>query len=226
MNEKIVCLLGCCLLLSGCQQPDLAVVYPTTTHATAVRTDTSSTTERVPAVTSVFIFHEDMPGPHKFIERGGRVDLVEPTLAPKPTKIPTEEPVPVSSPELPFAARERKLFEQVVSAEAGPTWGYKGCLLLAQTTVNQWQDGSWGKSLSAVLKHPGNYSVYANGRYLKVPISDNAVKAVEAALSGKSGISKKILYYCTESQYKKKGFHYRQKWIITYENVMFFGKKG
>ena len=224
MNEKIVCLLVCCLLLSGCQRGNLDLVYSTNTHPTAIRIDTTMVMEPEPAVTPVFIFQEDMPRPHKLIERGGTI-WVEPT--PEPTQRPT--PTPKPEPKIhyvgSFSSKERKLFEQVVTAEAGPTWGRKGYFLLAQTTVNQWMDGSWGDTLGEVLRHDGNYSVYSNGRYLDVEVSRYAKEAVEAALSGNSGISRKILYYCTESQYKKRGFHYRQKWITTYQNVMFFGKK-
>ncbi len=121
-----------------------------------------------------------------------------------------------------FTEKERLLFEQIISAEANSWWSLEGFMLLAQTTVDQLQNGYWGETLTDVLTYPNNYCVYRNGRYLTVPINPVAVEAVGRILSGERVLEDTILYYCTEKALQTGGFHTTRNKIIKYENVWFF----
>lgn len=167
------------------------------------------------------------------------------TPTPIPTTILTEEPIgDLWIPEetepsyvISFTDKERTLFEQIVEAEAHPTWAYEGYFLIAQTVMNQLADGYWGNSLYDVLTYPANYAVYSNGRYKQVAVTDNAKAAVEEVLQGTKPISmyehgheklESILYFCTQAHLQRtpSGFHASQTEVMRYDNVVFFAKKG
>ena len=134
-----------------------------------------------------------------------------------------------------FTKGERILFEQIVAAEAHPAWGYDGYFLIAQTVMNQLADGRWGTSLRQVLTYKGNFTVYENGRYREVDITENAKAAVDDVLQGTMPISlynhgrerlQSILYFCTGSHLNNhpSGFHATQTEVLRYDNVVFFAK--
>ena len=115
------------------------------------------------------------------------------------------------------------LFEMIVEAEAHPTWGVEGYLLLAQTVKNQLECGKYGESYLEVLTRSGNYTVYSNGRYKKVDVSDNARKAVQLVLQGSDMMDYGQLYFCTVSHLQRNpsGLHGRSEEVYRYDNVVF-----
>lgn len=115
------------------------------------------------------------------------------------------------------------LFEMIVEAEAHPTWGVDGYLLLAQAVKNQLECGKYGESYLEVLTRSGNYTVYSNGRYKKVDVSDNARKAVQLVLQGSDMMDYGQLYFCTVSHLQRNpsGLHGRSEEVYRYDNVVF-----
>jgi hypothetical protein len=133
--------------------------------------------------------------------------------------------------------KERLLFEQIVAAEAHPTWDYDGYYLIAQTVMNQLADGYWGNTLTDVLTYKDNYSVYTSGRYLQVPVPDLAREAVNEVLQGTMPISlydygreqlESIRYFCTASHLRNNpdGFHATLDKVIKYGSVIFFTERN
>jgi hypothetical protein len=129
---------------------------------------------------------------------------------------------------------DRMLFEQIVEAECYPTWDIDGYFLIAQTVMNQLDTGKYGNTIREVLTRNGNYSVYANGRYKKMKVSPNAIRAVRYALDGAVPIELNDVdvtlhtLFCTKKHLRKhpNGIHGRSIPVLKYENVIFFQERG
>ena len=119
---------------------------------------------------------------------------------------------------------DQQLFVQIIEAEAHPSWDVDGYTMLAQTVVNQLETGKYGDTVMEVLTHGNNYSVYTNGRYLRVGVSDKAKIAVALALRRSDHMNYRQLYFCTESHLRNNpnGLHGRSEQVAQYDNVIFF----
>lgn len=116
------------------------------------------------------------------------------------------------------------LFVMIVEAEAHPAWDLEGYMLLAQMVKNQLETGRYGNTYREVLTYKNNYTVYSNGRYKQVKITQNAREAVSRVLNGSDWMDYGQLYCCTESYLKKHpdGLHGRSEKVVQYDNVLFF----
>lgn len=234
MNQRNKVIVGCLItLVSFSLSPK-----PSSLPATS----TEEITITIPIETSSRI--ENSP---KSISRASYIPIAAspiPTLIPSPipTLIPSPTPtlIPSPTPTLPqyivkVTAAEKELFIKIVAAEAGSDWELEGYWLIAQTVINQLNNGYWGDTLQEVLTYKGNYSVYANDWYKKQPKAklDKSCKAVEMVLTGQSPkdlhisikTAKSILYFCTTAHLKNNpsGFHATKCTKVTvYDNVTFF----
>lgn len=118
---------------------------------------------------------------------------------------------------------DQQLFVQIIEAEAHPSWDMDGYTMLAQTVINQLETGKYGDTVKKVLTHGNNYSVYTNGRYLRVGVSDNAKVAVNLALRT-DYMNHGQLYFCTDDHLRNNpdGLHGRSERVARYDNVIFF----
>lgn len=141
-----------------------------------------------------------------------------------PIKINREEVIQeISRTAKPFHDYEKELFIEIIEAEAHPSWDLNGYLLLAQSVRNQLESGNYGSSYQEVLTHSGNFTVYSNGRYKRVEITDNSRKAVEMVLNGSNEQNYGQMYFCTVAHLNNNpnGFHAKRTEVIRYENVVF-----
>ncbi|MDD2213981.1 MAG: LysM peptidoglycan-binding domain-containing protein [Oscillospiraceae bacterium] len=113
------------------------------------------------------------------------------------------------------------LFLGVVAAEAGASWGYDGCLMLAQTIVNRALSGSYG-SLYGVLTASGQYDVYSSGAWQTATPTATQRQAALDALNGKTILGRDVYYFCTTSAYNSSSWFQSLDHRATYENTMFF----
>lgn len=119
--------------------------------------------------------------------------------------------------------RGMPLFEMIIEAEAHPEWSVDGYLLIAQTVRNQLESGKYGRNYVEVLTRKGNYTVYSNGRYKQVSVTDNAREAVSLVMNGSNRMNYGQLYFCTVSHLQKNpnGLHGRSEEVYRYKNVVF-----
>lgn len=176
-------------------------------------------------------------------ERGNTESLVETSIRPETiaettvmeTRVEKEVGSTVVGVTEASSGSVKLLFAQVVAAEAHPRWDFEGYYVIARTIMNQLETGAYGNSIEDVIKYPGNYSVYSNGRYLKVDVDWRAEQAVDYVMSGKepdtlveAGITDvdKVLFFCTAEYLNSNPscFHSTQTRLFQYDNVVFFAK--
>jgi len=119
---------------------------------------------------------------------------------------------------------DQQLFVQIIEAEAHPSWGFDGYIMLAQTVANQLESGLYGKSYKEVLTRPNNYTVYQTGRYKTVEVSEKARVAVMITTMGVRTLNYGQLYFCTDDHLRNNpyGLHGRSERVARYDNVVFF----
>ena len=123
-----------------------------------------------------------------------------------------------------LSKEDHRLFTQIIEAEAHPSWGVDGYTLLAQTVMNQLETDKYGDTIREVLLFGNNYSVYTNGRYSRVEVSDKARVAVNLAIRHSDYMNYGQLYFCTLSHLRRNpnGLHGRSEKVYEYRNVAFF----
>ena len=119
---------------------------------------------------------------------------------------------------------DQRLYAQIIEAEAHPSWGFDGYIMLAQTVANQLESGLYGNSYKEVLTRPNNYTVYQTGRYKTVEVSEKARLAVLITTMGVRTLNYGQLYFCTLSHLRRNpnGLHGRSEKVYEYRNVAFF----
>lgn len=90
---------------------------------------------------------------------------------------------------------------RVVQLEAGYKSGYDGSLAIASVIYNRLEAGRWGDTLHSVLSWPHQFSVYGNKE--DVNISPECLRACQDATEGIRSVPEDILYFRTESSYRK-----------------------
>lgn len=117
-----------------------------------------------------------------------------------------------------ISREDQELFVRIISAEADPRWDMEGYMLLAQAVKNQ--IGVEGQTYHEVLVKPGNYTVYENGRYLSVAVSDKAKIAVNDVLRGSAEYDYGQRYFCTDWHYPV-SWHKTRPEVARYKGVVF-----
>ncbi len=113
------------------------------------------------------------------------------------------------------------LYLGIVAAEAGASWGYDGCLMLAQTIVNRALSGSYS-SLYAVLTAAGQYDVYSSGAWQTASPTASQRQAALDALNGKTILGRDVYYFCTTAAYNNSSWFQSLDHRATYDNTLFF----
>lgn len=119
------------------------------------------------------------------------------------------------------------MFKRIVSAETYDFWSYQDCLSIATVVVNRYNSVGKGfpNDWMALFTQENQFEVYSNGRYLEVPIHENAEAAVEAALMGEVNLNSEVLYFCTDDYYAtcpSDDFFRGLEHVYTVRNVYFF----
>lgn len=143
-----------------------------------------------------------------------------PTAAPTPTPKPTPAP---SNAVIAYTARELELFHHLIAAEASPSWGYNGQLMIAQTIVNRVRSGLWGSSLTSVIYARNQFSPVASGLFLSKYATTTQKQAVWDALHGATILPRKSYYFCTDYAYNRSSWFQSLPLNAKYGNTYFMG---
>lgn len=143
-----------------------------------------------------------------------------PTAAPTPTPKPTPAP---SNAVIAYTARELELFHHLIAAEASPSWGYNGQLMIAQTIVNRVRSGLWGSTLTSVIYARNQFTPVASGLFLSKYATTTQKQAVWDALHGATILPRKSYYFCTDYAYNRSSWFQSLPLNAKYGNTYFMG---
>lgn len=130
-----------------------------------------------------------------------------PTLTPlaSPTPTVTSEPnqTTLSSPAIKVSESEYELFCRIIALEGDPRADdpYELYLQVATVILNRVKSDQYPETITAVIAQKNQFSTY---RTTRKPVYVEAVyKSADDALNGKRNLPEDILYFCTESAYKR-----------------------
>ncbi len=151
-------------------------------------------------------------------ETATQATTAEPTPVPT-TEAPTEAPAPAAV--ISYTDSELNAFYHLIAAEASPSWGYEGQLMIAQTVVNRVRSGLWGGSLNSVIFARNQFTPAINGSmWNKYP---NALQkqAVWDALHGATILPTNSYFFCTSGAYYSSSWFQSLTVTATYGNTYF-----
>ncbi|MDI9469552.1 MAG: cell wall hydrolase [Bacillota bacterium] len=120
-------------------------------------------------------------------------------------------------------ANTLNIYLKMVAAEAGDTWEYDGCLMIAQVLINRVRDGGWG-DLYGVLTAPGQFTPWTTGAWKHQVPTANQERAALDALDGARILSSDVIYFCTIDAYNRSQWFHTLRHTNTFANTMFFAR--
>lgn len=120
-------------------------------------------------------------------------------------------------------AETLNVYVKMVAAEAGDTWDYDGCLMIAQVLINRVHDGGWG-DLYGVLTAPGQFTPWSTGAWKHQVPTPNQERAAMDALDGARILASDVIYFCTLDAYNRSPWFHTLRHTNTYANTMFFAR--